>query len=77
MTDQHVPRTALATALNSGADMLERELELGDRDQDLINLMVNATLARLDDPTVSFDDMIGDNFDTLPHEVRGWWSSWT
>lgn len=77
MTDQHFPRAALSTALNSGADMLERELVLGERDQDLITLMVNAALARLDDPTVSFEDMVSENFDCLPCEVRGWWSSWT
>lgn len=76
MTDQHFPRAALSTALNSSADMLERELLLGERDQDLINLMVNATLARLDDPAVPFEDMVSENF-SLPREVRGWWSSWT
>ncbi|QLE71132.1 hypothetical protein FGW37_05505 [Streptomyces rectiverticillatus] len=70
-------RDAVSTAVNAAADMVRDELSAGERDIDLINMIVNATLTLLDRPNVSLDGVIGENYDTSPEEVRSWWNSWS
>lgn len=67
----------ITTALHAGADLIQSELDLGERDEDLIGLVVEAALSCLDDPDTSLDHVVRDTYDYPPDEVRGWWSSWS
>ena len=70
-------RAQVEQAANAGADLVRDGLDIGDRDTDLINLVVNATLTMLDEPGVSdLDDVIRRCYETEPAEVRGWWNGW-
>ncbi|MFE0775707.1 hypothetical protein [Streptomyces sp. NPDC058861] len=57
-------------AMNHGADMVMEEVG-GDRDTDLVNLVVNAALALLDDPSMDIDAVIEASYED-PDEVRTW-----
>lgn len=70
-TQQDVSR-----AVNAGADTVMDALDLGERDRDVVNLVVNAALAELERPGVTFDAVIGANFAETPQQVREWWSGW-
>lgn len=48
-------------------------LSIGDRDGDLISLVVNAALTLLDEPGLSLDEVIRRCYEVEPAEVRGWW----
>jgi hypothetical protein len=76
MTDPQYPHSAISAAVHAGAELVQDELDLGERDQDLIHLIVSAAMMHLDNPEVSFDDVVRAAFDRLPGAVRGWWSSW-
>ncbi|OLF13489.1 hypothetical protein [Actinophytocola xanthii] len=76
MTDTQYTPSAISAAVHAGADLVQDELDLGERDQDLIHLIVNAATMHLDNPDVSFDDVVRATFDRPPAAVRGWWSSW-
>jgi hypothetical protein len=45
---------------------------LGDLETDLINLVVNAALAKLDDPNIDFDGLVEENFEGDPRDWRDW-----
>jgi hypothetical protein len=66
-------RDDVEVAVNAGADLVMEDLSLGDRDYDLINLVVNAIMVRLEDAEASLDDVIRENYGDSPEEVRGWW----
>lgn len=70
-------RAQVAQAVNAGADLVRDSLPTGDRDADLINLVVNAALTLLDAPGLSLDDVIRACYETEPAEVRGWWDGWS
>lgn len=70
-------REQVSEAVNAGADLVRDGLDAGDRDIDLINLIVNAALTLLGEPGLSLDDVIRRCYDTDPAEVRGWWSGWS
>lgn len=70
-------REQVSEAVNVGADLVRDDLDVGDRDIDLINLVVNAALTLLDEPSLSLDDVIKRCYDAEPAEVRGWWSGWS
>jgi hypothetical protein len=63
-------RDQVSRAVNDGADLVSEALSLGELETDLINLIVNAALSKLDNPDVDFDTMIEENFDGDP---RTWW----
>ena len=70
-------RAQVEQAANAGADLVRDGLDIGDRDTDLINLVVNAALTMLDEPGISdLDDVIRRCYETEPAEVRGWWNGW-
>lgn len=71
--DTSYTRDRITTAVNAGADLVMDNLELGDRDRDLLNLVVNAALSLLDAPAMTLDDVIEENYETSPSELRGWW----
>lgn len=60
-------------AANQGAELVLDALNLGDRDRDLINLVINATVYLATEPTASFDEMVDANFSDSSAEVRAWW----
>lgn len=66
-------RDQVAAAVNAGADCIRDALDVGDRDTDLINLVVNAALTFLDQPEADFDAVVGANYEASAREVRGWW----
>jgi hypothetical protein len=70
-------REQVARAVNAGADLVRDGLPTGDRDADLINLVVNAALTLLDEPGLNLDDVISRCYDAEPAEVRGWWDGWS
>ena len=58
-------------------DMLEQELGLGERDHDLLSLLVAAVGVRLSVPDAGLDAVIGRALpDRTPAEVRRWWNEW-
>lgn len=63
-------RNRVCRAVNDGADLVSDSLSLGGLETDLLNVMVNAVIAKLDDPDVDFDTMIEENFEGDP---RDWW----
>lgn len=69
-------REQVVAALNASADLVHHELNLSDRDGDLLNLMVNAVATLLDGQAADFDAVVTTNYSAPPHEVCEWWSSW-
>lgn len=64
----------VSKAVNAGADLVQDGLGLtGDRDWDLINLLVNAAIVKLENESADLDDVIRECFEADPEEVRGWW----
>ncbi|MFD8597728.1 hypothetical protein ACFV1L_22260 [Kitasatospora sp. NPDC059646] len=66
-------RDEFMTLVNGAADLVLDALDLGERDNDLINLVVNATGAMIDNPDVTFDEMVIEQYSATPEELRGWW----
>ncbi|GHF38808.1 hypothetical protein GCM10010218_20060 [Streptomyces mashuensis] len=67
-TQEQISRT-----INDGADLVADGLGLDERDADLLNLMVNAALSLLEDPTLSLNDVMDRNYDGGAEEVLSWW----
>ncbi|MFE7463082.1 hypothetical protein ACFU6R_03120 [Streptomyces sp. NPDC057499] len=64
----------VAHVANQGADLVVGGPDLGDRDGDLINLVVNAIVTAAQDPQVAdLDAAIEAQYETSPEEVRSWW----
>ncbi|MFF4927420.1 hypothetical protein ACFY2H_00645 [Streptomyces griseofuscus] len=61
--------------VNSGADIVLDELDLGDRDRDLLGLAVVSMihLLREDKSGAELDDVIRCHYEDTPQQVRGWW----
>lgn len=53
-------RDQVNKAVNDGIDLItmDNDIYLSDRDQDLLNLAVNAALHKLDNPDADLDDVI-------------------
>lgn len=64
-------------AVHRGADRVIEELQLGERDIDLINLVRAAISTTLVQPEAPLDDAITEHFSHSAQEVRSWWSDWT
>lgn len=64
----------VSEAVNQGASLVTGDtvIYLSDRDYDLINLVVNAALSALDNPSITLDDVIVNNYSVQPAEVRSW-----
>lgn len=69
----------ISTAVNAGADLVSDELDLGDRDTDLLGIVVNAVMTLLKDPTADLDKVIAENyqFEEEDENPRKWWSGWS
>ncbi|MEU5299741.1 hypothetical protein ACH4YO_07995 [Streptomyces noursei] len=61
--------------VNEGADIVLDELDLGDRDRDLLGLAVVSMihLLREDKDSVELDEVIKGRYEASPAEVRNWW----
>jgi hypothetical protein len=76
MTQTHTP-SDIEKALVAAEDLLVQELDLGERDVDLIGLLQNAVVSALEDPATSFNDVIRTHYSETPDEIREWWSGWS
>lgn len=65
-------REDVMAAVNAGVDLVLDELALGECQADLVNLVVNAIGTVLDNPGASLDQVIEENYDEDPAEVRAW-----
>lgn len=63
-------REQISRAVNAGAELVVAALLLGERDEDLIDLVVNAALSKLDNPEVDLDAVVHEHYSEDP---RGWW----
>lgn len=63
-------------SLERGADLVKDGLSLGERDTDLIDLVLNAVRDDLDKPGVTLDEVIANHGDD-PAEFRTHWDSWS
>ena len=70
-------REQVLDAVNGGSDLVRTALDLGDRDDDLLNLVVNAVMSVLDNPETDLDSAIRENYQTEPSAVLSWWSNWS
>ncbi|MET8703667.1 hypothetical protein ABZW10_33170 [Kitasatospora sp. NPDC004723] len=68
-------RDEFMTLVNEAADLVLAELDLGDRDLDLLNLVVNTAGYLIDNPDAEadLDAVITDQYGIEPEELRGWW----
>ncbi|MFE3579316.1 hypothetical protein [Streptomyces vinaceus] len=69
-------REDISSAVNAGVDLVADELTGSERDQDLMNMVVNAVMHILENPNASLDDVIRENYEEEPEGVRSWWSGW-
>ncbi|MEU6467495.1 hypothetical protein [Streptomyces sp. NPDC046976] len=60
-------------AVNAGADMILGVIDLSEAAEDAISLVVNAALALLKNPEISFVEMIEENYSEDADEVLSWW----
>jgi hypothetical protein len=67
-------RDEVSAAVNAGTDLVtgDSRIYVSDHTADLINLVVNAALTRLDNPTADLDTVITTNYDTRPAAVIAW-----
>ncbi|MFD0407273.1 hypothetical protein [Kitasatospora sp. NPDC127116] len=70
-------RDAVSTAITDAADLVCEELNGGERDSDLLSVVVNAALTLLDNPNVSFREIIEECYSIEEKELRSWWSKWS
>ncbi|MEU3690520.1 hypothetical protein [Streptomyces narbonensis] len=61
--------------VNEGADIVLTELDLGDRDRDLLGLVVCASIHLLREgrDSAHLDEVIRAQYEASPDEVRDWW----
>ncbi|QUI30702.1 hypothetical protein H9W91_07390 [Streptomyces alfalfae] len=63
----------IQAAVNAGVEMVMEEIG-GERDGELLDLVANASLSLLDNPNLTIDDVLEENYDD-PEEVLSWVSS--
>jgi hypothetical protein len=68
-------RAEVAIAVNAGVDLILDGFDCGERDSDLIGLVVNAAMTLLDNPSATLGDVLAGSYDS-PEEVRSWWGGW-
>jgi hypothetical protein len=66
-------RDEISHAVNAGADLVLTEFDLGDRDMDVLNLVVNAALTVLDKPDATMNDVAECCYSESLDEIRAWW----
>ncbi|MBB6440053.1 transposase [Streptomyces candidus] len=64
---------SVRTAANAGAEMVLGEINLGEPEEDAINLVVNAAITILINPGASFAEMVEENYGESADEIRSWW----
>ncbi|MGP4112949.1 hypothetical protein ACTWP5_18815 [Streptomyces sp. 4N509B] len=66
-------REEISQAVNTGADLVLMEFDLGDRDTDLLALVINAALTVLDVPEATMNDVVESCYGESLDDIRGWW----
>ncbi|MBT2383846.1 hypothetical protein [Streptomyces sp. ISL-11] len=61
-------------AINRGADLVLENLSLGEPEEDAINLVVNAAISSLEDPTVDIERVAQEQYQVPFSEIATWWS---
>ncbi|MGK5496411.1 hypothetical protein [Streptomyces sp. URMC 125] len=74
MSERTYTRDEISRAVNEGADLVIDEIG-GERDADLINLVVNAIMTCLETPGADIDTVLEENYED-PDDVRSWWGRW-
>ncbi|MBD0689635.1 hypothetical protein [Streptomyces sp. CBMA123] len=69
-------RNAVSKAILDAADLVIEELNGGERDTDLLSVVVNAALTILDDPDASFRQIVEECYSIEEAELRSWWTNW-
>lgn len=67
----------ISEATGEAADLVKAELRLGERDSDLIDLVVNTVRTRLDRPNADFAEVVAQHYRESADEIRGWWTNWS
>lgn len=67
----------VSQATGEAADLVKAELGLGDRDSDLIDLVINAVRTRLDRPNADFAEIVAQHYSESADEIREWWTNWS
>jgi hypothetical protein len=69
----------ISEALSSAAELVRTDggLAAGEREADLIGLVVNAALTLLEQPAVSLDEVMDACYEGGAAQVRSWWHGWT
>ena len=72
-------RDQVSQAVNDGAELVIHDdgLQVGERETDLINLVVNAAMTLLDKPGTTLDQVMDSNYEGGAARVRSWWGSWS
>lgn len=61
----------------SAGELVCDALDLGERDRDLIGIVVNAIRVRLGEPDADLDTVLEQSYPTFtPEEIRSWWTNW-
>ncbi len=76
MSDRQYSLTEISEAVNKGADLVLDDIAPSEYDRDLVNLVVNAAMAMLDNPAATLDEVITENYSESPETVRSWHSNW-
>jgi len=65
-------------ALGTAQDLITRELDLGERDDDLLDLLRRGAAALLASPDITTLDALirAAGYQSPPAEIRGWWTRW-
>ncbi len=61
-------------AMNDGIELVMHDpsIYIPDRYIDMLNLVGNAIISRLETPDIDLDDVIRENYSEEPEVVRGW-----
>ena len=64
-------------ASHAAADLVTDALQLGERDSDLVRLIVHGTVLLQENPYATFADVVRAAHDTTEAELRRWWTNWS
>lgn len=66
----------VSVAVNAAAKTVLADLGLGEREEDLLDLVAELTVSKLERPSATLDESIEENTERSPSEVRAWWGNW-
>jgi 3-hydroxy-3-methylglutaryl CoA synthase len=66
-------REQIFEAVNAGAGLVIDEFALGERDEDIVNLVVNAAMTVLDKPDADMAYVVEECYSEPLEEIKDWW----